>query len=246
MVQKPRPTARRRAPEPKPAFRFLGFSEGWYALRADLSPMRGMAALEYKNSVIDWMMDHAVIPGTWGHLANGNTADYPIVPAFEDGTGLCLLLKRPADVLRFAASFACEALTTQTLMRAIRAEAAVHRMVLADIARIAYEAGRQLLLTFAPEVATWTDLGTDTPDAQQLWLQQTSEALGQPTATVAEVHDAWVDLRRKDGWTWGEQLDLKRWRHPLLLPYRKLTEREQTHQTLVLNAIRAVAPLLHK
>ena len=245
MTQKPRST-RRRAPEPKPAFRFLGFSEGWYALRADLSPMQAMAALEYKNSVSDWMMAHAVTPGTWGHLANGNTPDYPIVPAFEDGTGLCLLLKRPADVLRFADTFPCDALTTQTLMRAIRAEASVHRVILADIARIAYEASRQFLLIFGTVVADWDTLGQDTPDAQQLWLQQTSEALGQPTASAAEVHEAWVDLRLKDGWTWGDHLDLKRWRHPLLMPFRKLTEREQTRQTLVLNAIRAVAPLLHK
>ena len=92
--------------KPTFTFRLLGQHKDWYALRAPTwgtSQRKALDAQRFESNVTEWLLNEA--DGEW-HLANGNAHGYPDVPmSFSTGTGLCLLLKRKADVARFANKF---------------------------------------------------------------------------------------------------------------------------------------------
>jgi hypothetical protein len=234
-----RPTRPVVPPSP-PSFRFVGFIDGWYALRADLSGYGSSEVFAYRGAVIAWMMDEGITPGIWGHLANGNTGDYPVVPAFEDGSGLCLLLKRPADVIRLAKTFTVD-YSVARLHRAMQAEADVHRFIVADMARIAYEATRQLAMVFNETRTAWDDLSDD---LRQLIIQRAREHLEHPDWTAQSTHEAWVDRRLLEGWHYAADLDLRDKRHPHLVPFNKLPARERARQILFVSTIASLVGLL--
>jgi hypothetical protein len=240
MPRRPTRTARPAAPLPAPSFRFGGFFDGWYALRADLAAFSSTEGFNYRSAVIAWMWDEGITAGTWGHLANGNTGDYPVVPAFEDGSGLCLLLKRPADVIRLAKTFTVD-YSVARLHRAMQAEADVHRFIVADIARIAYEATRQLALVFNETRTAWDELSDD---LRQLIIQRAREHLEHPERTAQSTHEAWVDRRLLEGWHYAADLDLKEKRHPHLVPFNKLPPRERARQTLFVSTVASLVNLL--
>jgi hypothetical protein len=197
---------------------------------------------EYRNALTRWMWDQAITAGIWGHLANGNTGDYPVVPAFEDGSALCLLLKRPADVLRLAKTFTVD-YSVARLHRAIQAEADVHRFIIADIARIAHEATRQLAMVYNETRTAWEALSDD---LQQLIIQRVREHLEHPEQSAQSTHDAWVDRRLLEGWQYAADLNLQERRHPHLMPFHKLPPRERARQTLFVSTITALASLLDR
>lgn len=43
------------------------------------------------------------------------------------------------------------------------------------------------------------------------------------------VHEVWSEGRMKDGWTYGEERDDTKKRHPCLVPYEDLTETEKEY-----------------
>ena len=43
------------------------------------------------------------------------------------------------------------------------------------------------------------------------------------------VHEVWARSRMDQGWTWGEQRDDERKKHPDLIPYDELTEEEKDY-----------------
>lgn len=43
------------------------------------------------------------------------------------------------------------------------------------------------------------------------------------------VHEVWSEGRMKDGWTYGEERDDTKKRHPCLVPYENLTETEKEY-----------------
>ena len=43
------------------------------------------------------------------------------------------------------------------------------------------------------------------------------------------VHEVWARSRMGQGWTWGEQRDDERKKHPDLIPYDELTEEEKDY-----------------
>jgi len=54
--------------------------------------------------------------------------------------------------------------------------------------------------------------------------------LAQLVERLAEnVHDLWAQRRMSQGWTWGEQRDDAQKKHPGLVPYRELPEKEKDY-----------------
>lgn len=43
------------------------------------------------------------------------------------------------------------------------------------------------------------------------------------------VHEVWAETRISQGWTYGEQRDDKKKKHPCLVPYEELSEEEKTY-----------------
>lgn len=222
-------------------FAFLGFRDGWYLLRADMTqPAQPLDALAFEGRVVDWLINQRITPGTWSHFGSGNTGEYPIVPN-EDGTALCLLLKRPADVLRLCATFSCTGITDETLLAALRAEAKVHRFVVEDAAKLAHDAIRGLIQTFGDTYPTWDALGGETRVAFTL---QVRHRLGHLDEPVEQTHQAWLDQRRRDKWQYGSEYSDERLTDPLLVPWKNLSEIAKSRYRLMASVVASVAPLL--
>jgi hypothetical protein len=223
------------------SFAFLGFHDGWYVLQADMSaPSAHLAALAFEGQVTSWLITNRITPGTWSHFGSGNTGDYPLV-FNEDGSGLNLLLKRPADVLRLSASFACTGLTVDALHAAVQAEADVHIFVLDDAARIAHDAIRRLNLTFGENYPTWDDLGGETRVAFLLHIRRRFEYPNEP---IEDLHEAWVATRLQDGWRLAARFSAEQQTDPLLVPWPRLTERARTRYRLIASVVISLTPLL--
>jgi hypothetical protein len=86
-------------------FRYLGPHNDWFAVRAPTwnTEFRGpMGALFFENQVFEWLFENA--KGNY-HLANGNAAGYPDVPALANGSSLCVLFERMSDLMNFSTKF---------------------------------------------------------------------------------------------------------------------------------------------
>jgi hypothetical protein len=223
------------------SFAFLGFHDGWYVLEADMrAPQGHLDAVAFEARVTTWLVTNRITPGIWSHFGSGNTGDYPLV-FNEDGSALNLLLKRPADVLRLSAVFPCTGITVDALHAAVQAEADVHIFILDDLARIAHEAIRSLSLAFGEYYPSWADLGGETRVAFTL---QVKRCFDHPEETVETIHQTWVEQRVRDGWKLAARFSQDRLTDPLLLPWRRLSERVQARYRLLQATVAALAPML--
>lgn len=237
-----RPTSRR---EPGFIFQFLGWRNGWYTLRANIGrPHTPLAVHRFTNEVLDWLIEQEITPAPDGrsYMANGNTGDGPPVPVDEDGTQLGLLFRDPRDMIRFEMAFRCRGITAEAMLEAIRADASVHKLVLADVARIAYAAVAEHVWTFDQTVdVAWDDLERD---AQTVFIQMTREYAENPGWTVEQQHQHWVDWRLRDEWVYGAEVDYRRRRHPLLVPFGRLSREEQMRRRVHAGVVASLAPYL--
>lgn len=233
--------AKRLKPETRFVFQFLGWQDGWYALRANTGRRPPLSAHEFENKVLEWLIDQGILPNQDAYLANGNTGDGPIVPAAADGSAFCLLLKRPSDVVRFDMAFRCRGITAETMFAAIRQEASIHKFILADLAEIAYTAIRQHAIIFGQRATEWDDLDADD---QQLHLQLVREYIEHPNWTPEKLHQAWVDTRLLEGWHYAASINLEQRQHPLLVPYNKLSVFDQMKMRLIASVVEGLASSL--
>lgn len=231
------------ARSPRFRFRFLGWQAGWYVLRLSTARRPPLAVHEFQNQVGEWLIEQGITPNEQSYMANGNTGDGPVVPAMADGSALCLLLRRAVDVMRFAREFGCQDFTPETVFAALRAEASVHRFVLIDIARIAYDAIRRLYLVFGDRFPEWDD---QSENDQQFFLQRVREYIEHPDWTADRAHSAWVDRRQAEGWRYDAEIDLAARRHPALVPFAKLADREQATVRLIVSAVASLLSLLQQ
>jgi hypothetical protein len=219
-------------------FDFLGFvDDGWYALRADLTGHPDV--VEFRNDVIEWLIERRITPNQHSYVANGNTGDGPFVPSLADGSGFCVLLRRPADVIRFSHRFPCNNITADAIMAALRAEAAVPRIWVGEIAEIAHAAVRRLYLMYHRPCLPWERL----PETERLAFRADIQFMvNNAHLNDAERHEAWVEDRRRDGWRFGE-LNRHTRRHPAMVPYNKLSPFEAARHRIVSGLVTALLPL---
>jgi hypothetical protein len=235
---------RSRRAEPGFVFQFLGWQNGWYALRVNIGrPHSPLAVHQFQNEVQEWLIEQEITPGPEGlsYLANGNTGDGPVVPVAEDGSQLGLLFRRPTDVVRFEMAFRCRGITPEAMLDAIRREASVHKLVLVDVARLAYAAVAEHAWTFDGVDVSWDDLEED---ARELFIQMVREYAAHPEWTAERQHQAWVDTRLLEDWHYGATVDYQRRRHPLLVPFRRLPREEQMRRRLIAGVVASLTSYL--
>lgn len=51
------------------------------------------------------------------------------------------------------------------------------------------------------------------------------------------VHNAWMDARRADGWTYGPKRNDELKQHPCLVPYDELPESEKAYDYITAKAV---------
>lgn len=225
-------------------FTFIGWQDGWYQLRLPATRLPALDLHAFRNDVVEWLIEQEITLNTLSYMTNGNTGDGPVVPAAADGRALFLLLRRPADVIRFQMQFGCRGVTPEALFAAVHAEASVHKFVMGDLAYIAYDAIRRFVLVFADEdFPEWVDLDDD---PQQFFLQMVREYLEDTARSAKQMHEAWMDRRQIEGWRYAAQVDLAGRLHPRMVPFDKLSERDQFQTRLMVNAIVSLAPMLRR
>lgn len=110
-----------------------------------------------------------------------------------------------------------------------------------DIARVCHEANRGVQLATADPAPSppWDDA----PEWQQ---QSAIDGVRQALAgdDPEQLHEAWCEAKRADGWTYGEVKDAAAKTHPCLVPYANLPAEQQVKDRLflaVVHTLRSVA-----
>ena len=226
-----RPAAKKAAP---PLFSFLGFRDGWYQLRAINATI--------ENETVEWLIDEQITIGKWSWAGNGTVyPDRPRLPVANDGSQFGVLLKRPADVIRFEMRFPCFGITPETMLAALRAEATKTRLSHEDIARVAYDANMRLNLLTGVESPAWDDF---TPEDRDLFIDGVRMQIEQPNRTIEQIHEDWVDDRIRNGWRYGTVRDHTRKTHPSIVPFAELSLVEKVKDTLFASIVTSLLPLL--
>ena len=71
----------------------------------------------------------------------------------------------------------------------------------------------------------------ESPEIQQLTVR--GVALARSGLSPEELHDAWCDGKRAQGWVYGETKDRALKTHPCLVAYAELPERQQAKDRLL-------------
>lgn len=107
-----------------------------------------------------------------------------------------------------------------------------------EIARVAHEANRAYCLT----------LGDDSQppwDAAPKW-QKDSALVGvkfhvdNPDAGPSGSHECWLEMKKADGWKYGEVKDPVKREHPCFLPYDELPDDQKVKDALFVSIVRAL------
>ncbi len=78
-------------------------------------------------------------------------------------------------------------------------------------------------------------------------IELTDDLLELTERLAENVHDHWVILRMKEGWTWGSRRDDAGKKHPDLVPYGELPESEKQYdRNTAMETIKAVVALGYK
>lgn len=114
-----------------------------------------------------------------------------------------------------------------------KAETAISSLTdsqLDDIAEVAYAAVTALQIQHdgVPR-ASWAELSKVEKEIAKVAVKT---VLRNPYVAPDVLHERWVTRKRDEGWTYGEQKDIKSRKHPELLPYKLLPRNKQRSDLL--------------
>lgn len=69
--------------------------------------------------------------------------------------------------------------------------------------------------------------------------------LNNPTATPADSHASWLELKRVEGWSYGPVKDAAAKTHPCFLPYDELPQAQRTKDYLFRAVVHQLTDLLY-
>lgn len=115
-------------------------------------------------------------------------------------------------------------------------------MFIDQIARVCHEANRAVQLEQAapgiPVAPPWDEF----PEEERAGvIAGVESALG--GATPEQLHDAWCDAKRADGWEWGPVKDTEQRAHPNLVAYAELDADQRAKDALFQAIVHALAPV---
>lgn len=108
----------------------------------------------------------------------------------------------------------------------------------ADIAHVAHEANRAYQLATADPAPSppWDDAPTWQRDSATAGVDQALDG-----ATPEQLHQAWSDHKRAEGWTYGPVKDADARTHPCLVPYAQLPTEQRVKDDLFRAVVTALA-----
>lgn len=107
-----------------------------------------------------------------------------------------------------------------------------------DIARVCHEANRAYCLAWGDHSQPAWD---DAPDWQQQSAVAGVENVLLKEAQPWEQHDAWMQHKLADGWTYGLVKDAEAKTHPCMVPYEQLPREQRMKDFLLRNVVLALS-----
>lgn len=114
-----------------------------------------------------------------------------------------------------------------------------------DLTDLAARAAHEVNRIFAAMFGDYTHLSWDqSPENIQNSIRFGLGVIaGDPGITPRQQHDAWMEYKLRDGWTYGEVRDLEAKTHPCLMPYEHLPSFHKTKDWLFSTVVRALLGL---
>lgn len=116
------------------------------------------------------------------------------------------------------------------------------RYSIEQAAKVCHESTRALCQTLGDDsLVAWEDA----PE----WQRQSSVSavrfcLENPGATAQQIHDAWVEEKKADGWAYGPAKDAHKKTHPCLVAFDRLPVEQQAKDELIGSVVAAVRKLI--
>jgi hypothetical protein len=111
----------------------------------------------------------------------------------------------------------------------------------AEIARVCHEANRALqhVIDEPAPSPSWDDA----PEWQRESAVEGVRAAFDG-ATPEQLHDAWSEHKRREGWVYGPEKDAERLTHPCLVSYDELPSEQRSKDALFAAIVHALTPEL--
>lgn len=111
-------------------------------------------------------------------------------------------------------------------------------MTLQDTARVCHEANR------AYQLVTGDPAPSPSWDEAPIWQRESAiDGVRQALdgASPEQLHASWCEMKRRDGWRYGEAKDGEAKTHPCLVPYDELPEEQRRKDALFFAVVNALA-----
>lgn len=106
------------------------------------------------------------------------------------------------------------------------------------IASVVHEANRAYCHAIGDDSQpSWEDAPTWQRDSA---IQGIQAIIDNPDTTPEQSHEGWLDVKRADGWSFGEVKDPVRKVHPCFIPYAQLPENQRVKDELFGAIVRAL------
>ena len=108
-------------------------------------------------------------------------------------------------------------------------------------AKIAHEVNRRLKQFYGEEdFRTWDQMSENEKNRA---ITGVRTVIQKKNCTPQEIHNAWMDSMRKDGWVYGPHLDTVKRTNPNLVPYMELPDAQKLKDHLYLGVITSMLDL---
>lgn len=111
-----------------------------------------------------------------------------------------------------------------------------------DIARVCHEVNRAYC-------AAYGDISHSPWETAPAWQRASALAgvnllLVHPGRTPAQLHEAWLELKRAQGWRYGDAKDVYAKTHPCMVPFAELPAVQQAKDYIFVAVVNTLAPYL--
>lgn len=117
-------------------------------------------------------------------------------------------------------------------------------MLISDVAKICHEANK----AYCESLGDKTQVAWEQAPAWQRdsAIKGVDFNLKNPDAPASASHDSWLEVKKADGWKYGEVKDADKKEHPCYVPYDQLPEDQKAKDHLFKSIVAVFAPLCTK